>query len=410
MAIGVLDKTGISNAVPVAAVDIHKEIDESIKQYRVQAVTEMVAASGLCVPCSATVGTASAFATVVNAEAASNLAVADDVAKIVVIPHIAADAGVFPDTVKVAMFDVDAGTINKSEQFVGSAVSTKAFHETSGVCWYAPVVFDNVFMSNTVKFKCELPAAPAAELVVDFNVFVGGDAILLPEMDEYFSYVSLLVQPAADAADGSTAISDYAGSTISLVGTTQVDTASGYPAMNFPATQDRITVPHAAAFNFASQEDFTIDFWFVGPATTALKAMFGHRHNDANNSGWYVGTEAGKVFIFVRVADEFAYPSTYTAFSPASLSSGALHYCKITRSSNSLTIELDGSAGTAVSMGANDIFPNTADLAIGVRSVYEYTSETFSPGSILSLRITNGIVRTGGIPDYKLFPTVGVTP
>lgn len=80
----------------------------------------------------------------------------------------------------------------------------------------------------------------------------------------------------ASGADGSTTITDAKGATITRYGDTQIDTALGYPAVQFDGTGDYLTLPNVTA-NRLEQGVFTFDEWIYFDGTSKRMGLVGTR-------------------------------------------------------------------------------------------------------------------------------------
>ena len=224
------------------------------------------------------------------------------------------------------------------------------------------------------------------------------------ETDPYRSQVSLLLH--GDGTNGSTTITDSSPSpkTVTAFGDAQISTAQskfGGSSLAFDGTGDYLQFPDDPSFEFGSSP-FTIECFIY---LTALPDYFDAHVYSARNDPLQTG-----VVLAVRTNLKLRFyrgPGLNNLESNSSLQLNTWHHIAVTRSSNTVTLWLDGinvgSRSLAVSLGSNPI--------IRISSVV--TDPTSIPGAFVTgyiddLRVTKGVARytSNFTPPTAPFPDI----
>jgi VCBS repeat-containing protein len=228
----------------------------------------------------------------------------------------------------------------------------------------------------------------------------------IPAGDPYFASVVMLVQPPADATDGSTSLVDmssYAHS-VTIYGNAQIDTGIGEPAILFDGTGDYITIAAGPEVSFGPSVDFTAELFFRYPGSSKAYPVL----LNAGFSAWQVGSfnlvfdgNAGiNKLVFSFFGDNLVAAST--------MAYNVFNHAVIQRSGDTLSLLGNGALlASATGKGGNtyNFAGNSNKVYVGVAP--HDLSQTFT-GHVGSVRITRGVVRyvAGYTVPSMLFPAL----
>lgn len=135
----------------------------------------------------------------------------------------------------------------------------------------------------------------------------------------------------ASGEDGSTTITDAKGLAISRYGDTQIDTALGYPAVQFDGTGDYLTVPNSALTKIESGV-FTFDAWIRFDGIGARRGIIGNRHSSLNNGCVFHTQSNNTLRVFMTggglIASSSSFPIT-AGLHHIELSIDSVRMCRI---------------------------------------------------------------------------------
>ena len=201
--------------------------------------------------------------------------------------------------------------------------------------------------------------------------------------DQYYNSCSLLLH--CDGTNGSTTFTDNSPSpkTVTAYNGAAISTAQskfGGASGLFDGTNDYLSIPNNAEFNFASGT-FTVEFWVYFSSVSGQRALVSTYQNSAN--GWTVQLYLGVVSVNLS-GDGFDIAGTTT------ISANTWYHIAVSGTPGSYKLFLNGvqegstyTGGTALS--------STSALTIG-----QIVSSVYFNGYIDELRITNGIARYTG--------------
>jgi hypothetical protein len=218
--------------------------------------------------------------------------------------------------------------------------------------------------------------------------------------DPHWPNASLLIQPAEDAADGSTDIADTSpgGHTVTVYGDAQTDTSLGLQALQFDGVGDRLSVAHAAEM-LPGSEDFTVEAMVMFGNTGSLNFPLIKASSTGHNPYSFIRTDANKI----RAQFSSNVPAQYTLTGTTTIVSGQWYHICLERSGSAMTLYLDGAAEASTTFSGT-LFGDINPVWIGAVSngIYPFT------GHIQFVRLTVGVARYGGAftpPTYPL-PTI----
>lgn len=209
-------------------------------------------------------------------------------------------------------------------------------------------------------------------------------------IDPYWENVELLIQPPDDAVDGSTYVTDFSSNnfTVSVYGSTQIDTSLGYPAVLFDGDLDYLTVASSALLAFGSG-DFTVDIELIFSSLPANSYIF-----DFGTNGGVLSVSAGKLRFYNPTTGVSG--SLYTAGPILSLNT--MYNICVERWGGITTVYVNGSA--KMSQADSRVYPS-AILNIGRYGGGGY----YIVGRITRLRVTVGAARwKGSYTPQESFP------
>ena len=211
--------------------------------------------------------------------------------------------------------------------------------------------------------------------------------------DQYYNSCSLLLH--CDGTNGSTTFTDNSPSpkTVTAYNGAAISTAQskfGGASGLFDGTNDYLSIPNNAEFNFASGT-FTVEFWVYFSSVSGQRALVSTYQNSAN--GWTVQLYLGVVSVNLS-GDGFDIAGTTT------ISANTWYHIAVSGTPGSYKLFLNGvqegstyTGGTALS--------STSALTIG-----QIVSSVYFNGYIDELRITKGVARYTGnfTPQTSAFP------
>lgn len=201
--------------------------------------------------------------------------------------------------------------------------------------------------------------------------------------DQYWSSTVLLMHM------NDTGLTDEKGKAITLAGgaarSATQSKFGGYSAY-FDGTGDYLTTPDSADFAFASG-DFTIECYFKQEATGGTYALAAQR-TTTTSSYSFAFQITGSTVTFICSTSGTATTHTVTAAYTQETSNW--HHAAAVRSGTLLTVFIDGTPGTSVSISTTALANSSAVLSIGGD---ETGSSNQFNGYIDDLRITKGVAR-----------------
>ena len=228
------------------------------------------------------------------------------------------------------------------------------------------------------------------------------DAVIIAG-DQYYNSCSLLLH--CDGSNGSTTFTDNSPRTKTVTSNngaaiSTVQSKFGGASALFDGTNDYLSIPNNAEFNFASGT-FTIECWFYFLTSVTDKTLLTTYYN--SNQSWYIQTYLGKIVVGFS-GDGGDITGTTT------ISANTWYHVAVSGTPGSYKLFINGTQEGSTYTGATSL-ASSAPLYIGVL-IYNSVGYGYFNGYIDEVRITNGIARYTGnfTPQTSAFPNnVGVT-
>lgn len=224
--------------------------------------------------------------------------------------------------------------------------------------------------------------------------------------DPFWSNVKLLIQPAADAADESTIITDVTGKFVYKSGVVRIKTTIGYPAIYFPGgINDWLAINQLADYTACAPGtgDFTVDMLLYPLAyggTVCGPTLFGTVYGSTVGYAFHLGQNQSSLRLTSNLTGTWADNLSVGTNGGPALNS--LSHLAFERYGNTLTIYKNG-AIVAQMTGASAWNFAAAILRIGV--FYDGANVRALSGYLRAYRITHaarwqGVAFTGDVPAY----------
>lgn len=221
------------------------------------------------------------------------------------------------------------------------------------------------------------------------------------EVDPYWSNVSLLML--MNGTNGSTAIGDVTGKTVTVVGNAAISTTQskfGGSSCYFDGTGDYLTLASSSSWNFGTG-DFTVEAWVNLSSLTGTRTVF--------NVGNYQGS--GAAFYILAAGQLAIYRGAGVAYTGSGvLSTGVWTHVAFSRVSGTVTGYVNGVSQGSVSFTA-DISDTSLGSTVGTGRGGGGYDAVGMHGYIDNLRITKGIARytDNFTPPNREFPAGATT-
>lgn len=223
------------------------------------------------------------------------------------------------------------------------------------------------------------------------------------EVDPYWSNVSLLML--MNGTNGSTAIGDVTGKTVTVAGNAQISTTQskfGGSSCYLDGTGDYVTVSGTEGL-LGGVTDFTIEFWVYSPLTQ-VGTPVGKR--TTGTTGWAITIEpTGEL----KFRGNFgAWSDTVGATGAGAVAANTWTHIACVRSGNILIFFANGAIKSVTTIGSGSLSVDTTLFQIG-RS--NSTGENSYLGYIDNIRVTSGLVRytDNFTPPNREFPAGATT-
>jgi len=215
--------------------------------------------------------------------------------------------------------------------------------------------------------------------------------------DQYYNSCSLLLH--CDGSNGSTTFTDNSPRTKTVTSNNgaAISTAQskfGGASALFDGTNDYLSIPNNAEFNFASGT-FTIECWFYFLTSVTDKNLLTTYYN--SNQAWYIQTYLGKIVVgFSGDGADITGTTTILA--------NTWYHVAVSGTAGSYKMFINGTQEGSTYTGATSL-ASSAPLYIGVL-IYNSAGYGYFNGYIDEVRITNGIARYTGnfTPQTSAFP------
>lgn len=212
--------------------------------------------------------------------------------------------------------------------------------------------------------------------------------------DPFFGSVSLLLH--CDGSDNGTTFTDQKSHTVTRsgavtkTGTKKYGTASGYFVTG---SSQYLTCADSADWAFGSG-DFTLELWFK-QSTTAGAGVFRCLLSQRNNLGQdysFVVYLSPTGYAVCKVSSSGTGDAA-TASVAYTQETSNWHHLAVVRSGSNLTVYVDGTGGTSVSVSGVTLYNSSSLLAIGADGS---GTSNYWDGYLDDIRITKGIARYTG--------------
>ncbi len=228
----------------------------------------------------------------------------------------------------------------------------------------------NVFVDNNSLLTIANGATLTVDLLSHYLKVKQGSGVLVKSGGKL--YLTDDVPPNLllhfDGTDGSTAMVDESGHTVTAVGNAQLDTAqkqSGTASLLLDASGDYLTIPDSDDFSFGAN-DFTIDFW-MNSTTSGVTQRFIFQGTPLLNHALSFRIDQDNKLYFLSQTD--AVPlAYYITESTVFISDGVWHHIEVVRNGTNFYIYVDGASqalSAQVPIGTNSLANGTTDLYIG---------------------------------------------
>ena len=205
--------------------------------------------------------------------------------------------------------------------------------------------------------------------------------------DVYYPQTSLLMH--FNGTNGSTTMTDNSKNNLTATATNgaALSTAQskfGGASLFLDGTNDYVSIPNNAEFNFASRT-FTVEMWAYFSSVTGDRTLVSTYQNSTN--GWYINLASSKIIVgFTGDGAEI--------YGTATILTNTWYHIAVSGTAGSYKLFINGVQDGSTYTGATAL-SSTAPLYIGVL-VASGTGYYYFNGYIDELRITNGIARYTG--------------
>jgi hypothetical protein len=281
----------------------------------------------------------------------------------------------------------------------------------SALYHYWIVVMANI-LRGTVKDASDTPVSgrtvrayreDTGALIAETETTIYAEAV---SGDTHFANVKLLLH--GNGSDASTTILDATGKTVTVVGSTQLDTAQkqwGTASILFSGSGDYLTVADSADWIIGSG-DFTIELW--ARWSSNVNAVFVAQDVDANNV-WYFRyfASSNRLELSLKSGGTWLIDYYGASWTPTN---NTWHHIAVTRNGSTINIFVDGVIKGTTSSSAT--FPDfSTPLKIGATTNWSAFSTT---GWFDDLRFTVGVCRysadfSASLPSAEFLDTAEVS-
>jgi len=158
----------------------------------------------------------------------------------------------------------------------------------------------------------------------------------------------------------------------------------GFPSFKFDGTNDYVTAPNNADFDFGSG-DFTVEYWINFSTVSGIRGIFGKRVSEVNYAPILMYLQSSALQLLMSTSGS----SWNVSLSTSTLSTGSWNHVAVFRSGTTVYLFLNGTSIGSTGTVSGALISNTAPLTVGVDSTSPSGSTPLN-GYISNFRIYKG--------------------
>ena len=158
----------------------------------------------------------------------------------------------------------------------------------------------------------------------------------------------------------------------------------GFPSFKFDGTDDYVTAPNNADFDFGSG-DFTVEYWINFSTVSGIRGIFGKRVSEVNYAPILMYLQSSALQLLMSTSGS----SWNVSLSTSTLSTGSWNHVAVFRSGTTVYLFLNGTSIGSTGTVSGALISNTAPLTVGVDSTSPSGSTPLN-GYISNFRIYKG--------------------
>ena len=159
---------------------------------------------------------------------------------------------------------------------------------------------------------------------------------------------------------------------------------SGASYFEFDGTDDYVTAPNNADFDFGSG-DFTVEYWINFSTVSGIRGIFGKRVSEVNYAPILMYLQSSALQLLMSTSGS----SWNVSLSTSTLSTGSWNHVAVFRSGTTVYLFLNGTSIGSTGTVSGALISNTAPLTVGVDSTSPSGSTPLN-GYISNFRIYKG--------------------